>query len=46
MQTGWFNEVRVKGLDCHADGALLTSRALLVKIKLDLENQIQHNQLN
>jgi transposase len=46
MQTGWFKEVRVKGLDCHADGALLTSRALLVKIKLDLENQIQHNQLN
>jgi len=41
MQTGWFKEVRVKGLDCHAVKALLTSRALLVKIKRDLENQIR-----
>ena len=31
MQTGWFKEVRVK-VDCHAVKALLTSRALLVKI--------------
>src|SRR5499433_1563160 len=41
MQTGWFKEVRVKGADCHAVKALLTSRALLVKIKRDLENQIR-----
>jgi transposase len=38
MQTGWFKEVRVKDLDCHAVKALLTSRALLVKVKRDLEN--------
>src|SRR5689334_15936969 len=41
MQCGWYKEVRVKGLDCHAVKALLTSRALLVKIKRDLENQIR-----
>lgn len=41
MQTGWFKEVRVKDLDCHAVKALLTSRALLVKIKRDLENQVR-----
>ncbi|UCH49018.1 MAG: IS110 family transposase [Betaproteobacteria bacterium] len=41
MQTGWFKEVRVKDLDSHAVRALLASRALLVKIKRDLENQIR-----
>ena len=41
MQCGWFKEVRVKGLDRHAIRALLTSRALLVKMKRDLENQIR-----
>ena len=41
MQTGWFKEVRVKDLDCHAVKALLASRALLVKIKRDLENQVR-----
>jgi hypothetical protein len=40
MQTGWFKEVRLKGFDSHAIRALLTSRAMLVKIKRDLENQI------
>ena len=40
MQTGWFKEVRVKGLDSHTVKALQASRALLVKIKRDLENQI------
>jgi len=40
MQTGWFKEVRVKDLDSHAVRALLASRALLVKIKRDLENQV------
>jgi len=37
MQTGWFKEVRVKDLDNHAVKALLASRALLVKIKRDLD---------
>src|SRR4029077_11372775 len=41
MQTGLFKEVRVKDLDSHAVRALLASRALLVKIKRDLENQIR-----
>jgi transposase len=41
MQCGWYKEVRVKDLDCHAIKALLVSRALLVKIKRDLENQIR-----
>ena len=41
MQTGWFKEVRVKDLDSHTLKALLVSRALLVKIKRDLENQIR-----
>jgi transposase len=38
IQTGWFKEVRLKGFDSHAVRALLTSRAMLVKIKRDLEN--------
>ena len=37
MQCGWYKEVRVKDLDSHAVKALLVSRALLVKIKRDLE---------
>ena len=41
MQTGWFKVVRVKDLDSHAVKALLASRALLVKIKRDLENQVR-----
>ena len=41
MQTGSFKEVRVKDLDSHSVRALLASRALLVKIKRDLENQIR-----
>ena len=41
MQCGWYKEVRVKDLDSHAVKALLVSRALLVKIKRDLENQIR-----
>src|SRR6266536_434534 len=41
MQCGWYKEVRVKGLDSHAIKAVLVSRALLVKIKRDLENQIR-----
>jgi transposase len=41
MQCGWYKEVRVKRLDSHAVRALLESRALLVKMKRDLENQIR-----
>ena len=41
MQTGWFKEVHVKDLDSNAVRALLASRALLVKIKRDLENQVR-----
>lgn len=41
MQCGWCMEVCVKDLDSHATKALLVSRALLVKIKRDIENQIQ-----
>jgi transposase len=41
MQCGWYKEVRVKDLDSHAVKALLVSRALLVKIKRDLENEIR-----
>ena len=41
MQCGWYKEVRVKNLDSHAIRALLVSRALLVKIKRDIENQIR-----
>ena len=41
MQTGWYREVRIKDLDSHVIKALLVSRALLIKIKRDLENQIR-----
>src|SRR5262245_13185911 len=41
MQIGWFKEVRVKDIHSHLVKALLVSRALLVKIKRDLENQIR-----
>jgi transposase len=41
MQTGWYKEVQVKRLSCHEVRAVLNSRALLVKIKRDLENQIR-----
>jgi len=41
MQAGWYREVQVKRLSCHAVRAVLNSRALLVKMKGDLENQIR-----
>jgi len=41
MQCGWYKEVQVKSVACHEVRALLNSRALLVKIKRDLENQIR-----
>jgi len=41
MQCGWYKEVQVKSLPCHEIRAVLNSRAQLVKIKCDLENQIR-----
>ena len=41
MQRGWYKEVRVKSVVCHEIRAVLNSRAQLVKIKRDLENQIR-----
>ncbi len=41
MQCGWYKEVQVKRLACHEIRAVLNSRAQLVKIKRDLENQIR-----
>jgi transposase len=41
MQTGWYRQVHIKTPESHAVKALLVSRALLVKIKRDLENQIR-----
>ena len=41
MQCGWYKQVHVKDRGSHAIKALLSSRALLVKLKRDLENQIR-----
>ena len=41
MQAGWYKEVQVKRLSWHEVRAVLNSRASLVKIKRDLENQIR-----
>jgi transposase len=41
MQCGWYKEVQVKSVSCHEIRAVLNSRAQLVKIKRDLENQIR-----
>ena len=41
MQCGWYKEVQVKRLSCHEIRAVLSSRAQLVKIKRDLDNQIR-----
>jgi len=41
MRTGWYKQVRVKSVACHEVRAVLNSRAQLVKIKGDLENQIR-----
>src|SRR3974377_2252337 len=41
MQCGWYKAVRVKDPESHAIKAVLISRALLVKIKRDIENQIR-----
>ncbi len=41
MQCGWYKEVQVKSVACHEIRAVQNSRAQLVKIKRDLENQIR-----
>jgi len=41
VRMGWYREVKVKRLAAHADGALLASRALLVRQRCELENQIR-----
>src|SRR6476619_1812850 len=41
MQAGWFKELHVKDIDSHMVRALLASRALLIKIKRDLENHVR-----
>jgi transposase len=41
VRMGWYREVQVKRLATHVDHALLASRALLVKQRCELENQIR-----
>ena len=41
MRMGWYREVQVKQLAAHRDGALLASRALIVRQRCELENQIR-----
>jgi transposase len=41
MRMGWYREVKVKQLAAHGDGALLASRALLVRQRCEIENQIR-----
>ena len=41
MRTGWYREVAVKGVDSHLVRSLLTTRAQLVRMRVDLANQIR-----
>jgi len=41
MRMGWYREVQVKQLAAHGNGALLASRALLVRQRCEIENQIR-----
>lgn len=41
MRANWFREVKVKELNAHRDGALIASRALIVRQRCELENQIR-----
>lgn len=41
VRMGWYREVKVKRLAAHIDGALLASRALLVRQRCELENEIR-----
>lgn len=41
VRMGWYREVQVKQLTAHGDAALLAGRALLVRQRCELENQIR-----
>jgi len=41
VRTGWYREVAVKGWDSQLVRSLLTSRAQLVRLRVDLANQIR-----
>ena len=41
VRTGWYREVVVKSVDSHLVRALLTTRAQLVRMRVDLANQIR-----
>jgi transposase len=41
VRTGWFREVAVKSVDSHLVRSLLTTRAQLVRMRVDLGNQIR-----
>jgi transposase len=41
VRTGWYREVAVKSLDSQLIRALLTTRAQLVRMRVDLGNQIR-----
>lgn len=41
MQTGWYRKVQVKSERSHAIRGLLNSRALLIRMLRDIENQIR-----
>jgi transposase len=41
VRMGWYREVQVKQLAAHGDAALLVSRALLVRQRCEIENQIR-----
>ena len=41
MRTGWYREVLVKSVDSHLVRSLLTTRAQLVRMRVDLANQIR-----
>lgn len=41
MRLGAYKEVHVKALETHEDRALLSGRALLVKMRRDIENQVR-----
>jgi transposase len=41
VRTGWYREVMVKSLDSQMVRTLLTTRAQLVRMRVDLANQIR-----
>jgi len=41
VRTGWYREVVVKSVDSHLVRSLLTTRAQLVRMRVDLANQIR-----